>query len=223
MVIFSCFCSSTRKPRFLSRCPALRRRASASVTCQDRKRSCAHTHAVRLPLVGGSGGGLGTPALVAGLLGRLAGGGGPVRSIGVPGGAGGGSLGGEGTGGRAGDLPLAGEAGLDGGGANLVGTGDLGLLDVGAVLVLLGLGVAVEVQISHDVPLGLAGSEGAAQAEDLTGKHPPDETDGVATLVVGGDGNIDVLGGGVAVAKGLGGGRLADARFGACAGGQDSR
>jgi hypothetical protein len=171
-------------------------------------------HAVRLPLVGGSGGGLGTPALVAGLLGRLARGGGPVRSIGVPGGAGGGSLGGEGTGGSAGDLPLAGEAGLDGGGANLVGTGDLGLLDVGAVLVLLGLGVAVEVQISHDVPLGLAGSEGAAQAEDLTGEHPPDETDGVATLVVGGDGNIDVLGGGVAVAKGLGGSRLAGARFG---------
>ena len=187
------------------RCPAHYADAQALVSHvrTAKGHACAHTHAARLPLVGGSGGGLGTPALVAGLLGRLARGGGPVRGIGVPGGAGGGSLGGEGTGRGARDLPLAGEAGLDGGGANLVGTGDLGLLDVGAVLVLLGLGVAVEVQIRHDVPLGLAGSEGAAQAEDLTGKHPPDETDGVATLVVGGDGNIDVLGGRVTVAEGL--------------------
>jgi hypothetical protein len=33
-------------------------------------------------------------------------------------------------------------------------------------------------------------------------EHPPDETDGVTTLVVGGDGNIDEVGGGVSVAKG---------------------
>ena len=105
-----------------------------------------------------------------------------------------GSLGGEGTGGGAGDLPLGGEALSNGGGADLVSAGDLGLLDVGGVLVLLGLGVAVEVQVSHDVPLGLAVGEGAAEAEDLTGKHPPDQTNSVATLVVGGDGNIDVLG-----------------------------
>lgn len=156
-----------------------------------------------LPLGGGSGGSLGAPALIAGLLSTLARGGGPVRGIGVPGGAGGSSLGSEGTSRGAGDLPLGGEASLDSGGANLVGAGDLGLLDTGGVLVLLGLGVAVEVQVGHDIPLGLAGSESAAQTEDLTGEHPPDETDGVATLVVGGDGNVDVLGGRVTVAEGL--------------------
>lgn len=72
----------------------------------------------------------------------------------------------------------------------------------GGILVLLGLGVAVEVQVGHYVPLGLTGSKSAAEAEDLTGEHPPDETDGVTALVVGGDGNIDVLGGGVGVAEG---------------------
>ena len=59
-----------------------------------------------------------------------------------------------------------------------------------------------EVQIGHDVPGGLAVVDGAAEAEDLTGEHPPDEADGVATLVVGGDGNIDVRGGRVGIAEG---------------------
>lgn len=59
-----------------------------------------------------------------------------------------------------------------------------------------------EVEIDHDVPGGLAGVDGSTEAEDLTGEHPPDGTNGVATLVVGRDGNVDVLGGGVGVAKG---------------------
>lgn len=59
-----------------------------------------------------------------------------------------------------------------------------------------------EVKIGHDVPGGLAAVDGATEAEDLTGKEPPDGTNGVATLVVGGDGNVDVLGGRVGVAEG---------------------
>lgn len=140
------------------------------------------------------------------LVGGLGSGGSPVTTLsGVPAGASGGGAGGgsESASGSAGDLPLAGEASLDGGGTDLIDAGSLGLLDGGGVLVLLGLRVTVEVQIGHDVPLGLAGSKGAAEAEDLTGEHPPDETDGVAALVVGGDGNIDELGGGVSVAEGL--------------------
>jgi hypothetical protein len=59
-----------------------------------------------------------------------------------------------------------------------------------------------EVEIDHDIPGGLAVVDGTAETEDLTGKHPPDETDGVTALVVGGDGNIDELGRGVSVAEG---------------------
>ena len=59
-----------------------------------------------------------------------------------------------------------------------------------------------EVEIDHGVPGGLAVKEGTAETEDLTGKEPPDGTNGVTTLVVGGDGNINVLGGGVGVAEG---------------------
>ena len=58
-----------------------------------------------------------------------------------------------------------------------------------------------EVEIDHDVPGGLAVVDGATEAEDLTGKHPPDKTDGVTTLVVGGDGDVNILGGGIGVAE----------------------
>jgi hypothetical protein len=158
-----------------------------------------------LPLSGSlCASGLSTPALVAGLDVASTSGGSPVRGrLSVPGSTRGSSLGGESTGRCARDFPLAGEAVGNSSGTDLVGTRDLGLLDASAVLVLLGFGVAVEVQIGHDVPLGLTGSEGATEAEDLTGKHPPDETNGVTSLVVGGDGNIDVLGGRVTVAKSL--------------------
>jgi hypothetical protein len=167
-------------------------------------RRCAEPH---LPLSGGgalSSGSLSTPALGSGSS-RGARGGSPVGTISVPGAASGGSsLRGESsTSGGAGNLPLAGEASLNGARADLVSAGDLGLLNAGGVLVLLSLGVAVEVQIGHDVPFGLAAGEGAAEAEDLTGEHPPDETNGVTALVVGGDGNVNVGGGGVGVAKGL--------------------
>ena len=59
-----------------------------------------------------------------------------------------------------------------------------------------------EVQIHHDIPRGLAVIDGAAQAENLAGKHPPDTADSMATLVVRGDGNVDELGRRVGVAKG---------------------
>lgn len=154
-------------------------------------------------LRGGLGVGLGGPALVTGLDGSARGS--PVSTLSIPaavgGSAGGARGGGEGTSVGAADLPVVGETALDGTSANLIGTRDLGLLLVGGVLVLLGLGVAVEVQVGHDVPLGLTAGESATEAEDLTGEHPPDETDGVTTLVVGGDGNIDVLGGRVGVAE----------------------
>lgn len=157
-----------------------------------------------LPLGGGSrSSGLRAPALSAGLgIARRSPVGGGGISVPAATWCGSGGLVVEGNGVGASDLPLLTEAISGRGGTDLLGARGLGLLD-GGVLVLLGLGVAVEVQIGHDVPLGLAGSEGAAETEDLTGQHPPDETDGVATLVVGGDGNINVLSRGVAVAESL--------------------
>jgi len=64
------------------------------------------------------------------------------------------------------------------------------------------VGKRTEVQIHHDVPRGLAVVDGAAQAQNLTGEHPPDAADGVAALVVGGDGNVDELGRRVGIAQG---------------------
>ena len=58
-----------------------------------------------------------------------------------------------------------------------------------------------EVQIGHDVPRSVTAEDGATETEDLTGEQPPDGTDGVATLVVGRDGNVDVLGGRVGVGE----------------------
>ena len=71
----------------------------------------------------------------------------------------------------------------------------------------------MEEEVDGDVPLGGAG-DGATEAEDLTGKEPVAEADGELTLVVGGDGNVDVLEGRVGIAEGDDGdidvGRLAD-------------
>lgn len=64
------------------------------------------------------------------------------------------------------------------------------------------IGEHTEVQIDHDVPGGLAVEDCATESQDLTGKQPPDCADGVATLVVGGNGNIDVLGGRVGISQG---------------------
>ena len=56
------------------------------------------------------------------------------------------------------------------------------------------LGSSVEEKIRHDLSLPLGGSvEGASESEDLSGESPPDQTDGVGTLVVAGDGDIDEL------------------------------
>ena len=129
----------------------------------------------------------------------------PVGTVSLP--ASGTNSGGGGSKGSAGvtsagsvHIPVvAGEAGGDSTGTNLLSTGNLGL--IGDLLVLLGLGVAVEVQVNDGVPLGLTGSQGATETQDLTGKQPPDQTDGVTALVVGGDGNIDEVGGGVSVAE----------------------
>ena len=52
-------------------------------------------------------------------------------------------------------------------------------------------GVAPEEGVNHDVPVGAA-LHGAAEEEDLTGEHPVDQGDGLLTLVVDRDGNIDL-------------------------------
>ena len=129
----------------------------------------------------------------------------PVTTVSLPaGGTNSGASSSEGSTGVAGTggvhIPVVtSEAGLDSTSANLLSTGNLGL--IGDLLVLLGLRVTVEVEIDNGVPLGLTGGKGATETEDLTGKQPPDKTDGVAALVVGGDSNIDEVGGGVSVAE----------------------
>ena len=60
--------------------------------------------------------------------------------------------------------------------------------------------VTVEEQVNHDVPLGVA-LHGAAETQNLTAKQPVHEADGGAALVVGGNGDVDVLQGRVAVAE----------------------
>ena len=56
------------------------------------------------------------------------------------------------------------------------------------------LGSSVEEKIGHDLSLPLGGSaEGSSESENLSGKSPPDQTDGVGTLVVAWDGDIDKL------------------------------
>eukprot|EP00736_Rhodelphis_marinus_P005849 Rmarinus@m.9027 len=75
------------------------------------------------------------------------------------------------------------------------------------------LGVTVEEEVHHHLPGGLPG-EGAAEAENLTGKEPVHGTDGVLALVVAGDGDIHVLEGRIGIAESDGGhvhvGRLDD-------------
>lgn len=159
--------------------------------------------AVRYLPLGLSRGGLGLGSPLTTLRG---GAGSPVGTISLPAGgtnSSGGSSEGSAGGTSAGSVHipvLTSEARLDSAGADLFSAGDLGL--IGNLLVLLSLGVAVEVQVDNGVPLGLTGGQGATETENLTGEHPPDETNGVTTLVVGGDGNIDEVGGRVSVAEG---------------------
>jgi len=86
---------------------------------------------------------------------------------------------------------------LDSSCANLVNASLL----LNSLLVLLSLGITVEVQINHDIPLRLTGSNGTTETENLTSQHPPDQTNGVTTLVVGWDSNIDELGWGISIAE----------------------
>lgn len=59
-----------------------------------------------------------------------------------------------------------------------------------------------EVEIDHDIPRGLAVVDGAPEAEDLAGKHPPHAANSVPTLIVRGDGKVDELSGGIRIAQG---------------------
>ena len=52
----------------------------------------------------------------------------------------------------------------------------------------------------HDGP-GLSSGDGSSDSEGLSGEHPPDESDSVLGLVVGGDGNVDELEGSVGITE----------------------
>lgn len=81
------------------------------------------------------------------------------------------------------------------------GSGDEVLL----VLLLSGLlRASVQEQIDHNVPGGSSG-DGVAEVENLTAEQPPHQTDGLSSLVVAGDSNVDVGQGRVGVAEGDGG------------------
>lgn len=144
---------------------------------------------------------------------------------------------------RAGDLPLGDASlggGLLGGGESLGGGLSLLLaLDLFRVAVLRrrrrrnrqrertrdqkGGAKTHEEHVDHDGPGVRGARDRAADAEDLTAEEPPDETDRVLRLVVGRDGNVDVVEGRVGVADGddgdvdvrrLADGLVVDARVG---------
>lgn len=76
------------------------------------------------------------------------------------------------------------------------------------------LGVAVEEHVDHNVPSVGSSWDRSPETEDLSGEQPPDQTDGVTALVVGGDGDIHKLQRSIGIAKGDNGdvdvGRLSD-------------
>ena len=82
------------------------------------------------------------------------------------------------------------------GGGSLV---QLGLLFFFALLEFFD--ITVEEEIDGDFPR-LGPADGSTESEDFAGQEPVQETNGEFTLVVGGDGDIDVLQGGVGVAEG---------------------
>ena len=83
----------------------------------------------------------------------------------------------------------------------LVAGGLLGGFLVGGFLLGGLVGVAVEEEIDGDLP-GDGALDFTTEAEDLTAEEPVHHTDGVAAAVVAGDGDVDVLEGGVGVAEG---------------------
>ena len=82
--------------------------------------------------------------------------------------------------------------------------GDGLLLGSLSVLGLRLLGVTVEEHVDHDVP-GLVARNGSAETQHFTGQQVVDQTDGMLSLVVGGDGDIHVDERGVGVTQGNGG------------------
>mmetsp|Transcript_11386 Transcript_11386/g.16870 ORF Transcript_11386/g.16870 Transcript_11386/m.16870 type:complete len:267 (-) Transcript_11386:9-809(-) len=71
-------------------------------------------------------------------------------------------------------------------------------------LLLLGvevIGVTPEEGINHDVP-ALGSVQCATEVLDLTSQEPVQQGDGLLALVVAGDGNVDMLQGGVSVTQG---------------------
>ena len=93
------------------------------------------------------------------------------------------------------------------------GSSGLGLRFLLLLLVYL-LRVTVEEHVDHDVPAIGGAGDGAAEAEDLAGEEPPDETDGMTRLVVRRDRDVDVFEGCIRVRERDDGdvdvGRLAD-------------
>ena len=63
------------------------------------------------------------------------------------------------------------------------------------------LRVTVEEHVNHDVPAVRCSGDRSAQTEDFAGKEPPDETDGMSSLVIGRNGNVYELQGGIGVAE----------------------
>jgi len=63
------------------------------------------------------------------------------------------------------------------------------------------LRVTVEEHVDHDVPAIRCPGDRSAQTEDFAGEEPPDETDGMPGLVIGGDSNVDELQRGIGVAE----------------------
>jgi hypothetical protein len=90
--------------------------------------------------------------------------------------------------------------GLGGLGGDLVGGGSDGGLVGGLSLNLLR--VSVEEQVGKNVPCVGTSADRSPQSEDLSAEQVPDKTDGVSGLVVGGDGDVDELQGGIGVTQG---------------------
>jgi hypothetical protein len=63
------------------------------------------------------------------------------------------------------------------------------------------ISITVEEEIDSYIPLGIT-RDGTAETEDLTSQEPVEETNGVTSLVVGRDGNVNVSERGVRVAEG---------------------
>ena len=82
-------------------------------------------------------------------------------------------------------------------------SGSLGLSQVflSLLFLLFGLfGIAIAEQIGHDVPWQFT-RNGSTETQNLTGHEPPHQTDGLVTLVVAGDADVDEPDGAVDVAK----------------------